>query len=92
MLTEIPIEIIFAYIAGLIILYVIGWFLLVPLRGFVKIFINSIIGGAFLYVISTIEFLKMIHVPLNPINALITGVLGIPGVLLLIAVKLFIFP
>ncbi len=92
MLTKIPIEMILAYLAGLIILYVIGWFLLVPLRGFVKIIVNSLIGGIVLYVLNLIEPMTQLHIALNPVNAFVTGLLGVPGLALLIALRLFIYP
>ena len=51
-----------------------------PLRVLWKCIYNSIIGAIVIYVIN---FLGIVYIPLNFFTALIAGVLGIPGVIIL---------
>ena len=62
-----------------------------------KIIINGIIGVVILYVVNII-FAKLsllgistnLSLPINPISALIAGFFGIPGVIVLIIIRLFL--
>lgn len=76
-----------AFLAGLLIVVVIGKVMLVPLRYLVKLIANGIIGGILLWIINIVGAGFSIHVPINVVTALIAGFLGIPGVVLLIALK-----
>lgn len=73
-----------AYAAGILLVYLCGRFLLVPLKWILKILVSSLLGGIALCLINGIGGIFGIFVPLNPVTAVIAGVLGIPGVLLMI--------
>ncbi len=77
-------NIILAYGVGLILLYMVGWILLVPLKLILKFLWNGIIGGIVLLVFNLIGGLFNLALVINPVNALIVGLLGIPGLVLLI--------
>jgi inhibitor of the pro-sigma K processing machinery len=81
------INIIAAYAFGLIILFVIGWLILIPLRYILKLIVNGIIGGIVLIVLNFFGGFIGLHIGVNPITALIVGILGVPGVILLILVQ-----
>lgn len=79
--------VIIAYIAGVLLLYVVGRLLLIPLRAIFQLIVNAVIGGAILLVVNLIGSFWGFGVGINPITALIAGLLGIPGVILLIALR-----
>jgi inhibitor of the pro-sigma K processing machinery len=72
-----------AFFIGLVVLYVIGKVVSLPMRLLWKLITNSIIGGIMLWVIN----LFGVGLQINLINALIAGIFGIPGVIGLIIYK-----
>lgn len=80
-------DVIIAYALGLLLLYIIGWLLLVPFKIVLKLLLNGIIGGVVLWIINMLSVPIGIHIALNPFNALIVGVLGIPGIILLLLLQ-----
>ena len=69
-----------AYFAGVFLLYVIGRLLLIPLRIIFNLIVNAVIGGAMLLIVNLIGGMWGISIGINPITALVAGLLGIPGV------------
>ena len=51
---DIPLDIILAYALGLVLLYLAGWLLLVPLKLLFRFIINGIIGGVVLWLLNLI--------------------------------------
>ena len=83
----IELNVVVAYVFGLIVLYLVGWILLVPLKFVFKLIFNGLIGGIVLLIINLIGGFAGIHIGVNPITALVTGVLGVPGVALLLVLQ-----
>lgn len=83
--------VIVAYIAGFLLIYGLGKMLLVPLRTIFNLMVNAVIGGGVLLVINFIGSFWGFRLGVNPITALVVGLLGVPGVLLLIGLRL-LFP
>lgn len=81
---------ILAYLLGLILLFIIAFILLVPLKILVRLVLNGIFGGVLLWFFNVFAARFGIHVPVNPITALIAGTLGVPGVILLAALRYFL--
>ena len=79
-----------AFGVGLLLLYVLAMLLVLPLKWLGRLIISSAIGFAVLVVLNLIGSLFGFTLALNPINALIVGVLGVPGVLMLIVFRLFL--
>lgn len=79
---------IIVYIACIIFLFLIGKFFVLPLKSIAKIIGNSILGGILIFVINAIGSIWSFHIGLNIGTAITTGILGIPGVVLLIFLKL----
>lgn len=52
--------------------------------------LNSCIGAIMIYIINLIGVLFQFHIGLNYITAIFTGILGVPGVILLVILKLVI--
>jgi inhibitor of the pro-sigma K processing machinery len=84
---DIPFNIIIAYALGLILLYIAGWLLLVPLKMLLKFIFNGIIGGIVLWVLNLVGGLIGVTVAINPVTALLVGFLGIPGVILVLLLQ-----
>jgi inhibitor of the pro-sigma K processing machinery len=83
----IPWDVVLAYALGLVLLYVVGWLLLVPLRIILKFIYNAIIGGIILWLLNLVGGLFGIKVAINPVTALIVGFLGIPGLILILLLQ-----
>ncbi len=84
------ISIILAYALGLILLYIIGWVLVVPLKLLFRLIWNGILGGLMLLAINLVGGFFGLYININPVTALVAGLLGIPGVILIILVGHFI--
>lgn len=74
----------FAYLFGLIILYIIGKVLIIPLKFLAKLFINAVLGGVVLWLLNVFGGSWGINIGINMVTALVAGILGIPGVVLLL--------
>lgn len=83
-------SVILAYIFGIIFLFVIGRILLVPMKIVLKFIYNALIGGIILLGINFIGNLVGFNIALNIVTALVVGILGLPGIILLVILK-FLF-
>lgn len=80
---------VFLTYAGMVILiFLVGKIFLWPLKMILKLVANSLIGGLVILVINAIGAGFGIFIPLNVLNALIVGALGIPGAALLLLLTL----
>jgi len=84
-------EIILAYMVGIIFLFFIGRLFLVPLKILLKLLYNCILGAILLIVVNFIGRTFGFFIPLNIFSAALVGFLGIPGLLLLAALKVLYF-
>ena len=73
---------------AIILLFIFGKLFLWPLKIILKLAVNSLIGGAAILLINIIGAEIGIIIPLNMLNALIVGVLGLPGAILLIVLTI----
>ena len=73
-----------AYAFGMLMVYIMGRFLLVPLKWILRCLISSFLGGLVIVLINTVFSSWGIFVPLNTITAVITGILGVPGLIMLL--------
>ena len=79
-----PLGMIGAFLGGLLLLYLIGLLFVIPLKIIGKLLINGVIGFVLLYLLNLIgSGLLGFTIALNPVNALIAGFFGIPGVIVL---------
>lgn len=70
-----------AYAAGLFLIYILGKLLIVPLKWTGKMLLNSLLGGALILLLNVAGGNFGIFLPLNILTAVITGILGLPGVI-----------
>lgn len=61
-----------------------------PIKLVIKLLINALVGGISLIIINWIGSFFSFHIDLNFFSALITGALGIPGIIILIILKMLI--
>lgn len=73
----------------IIFLLIFGKIFLLPIKKIFKVVLNTGLGALVIFVINTIGTSFGFHIGLNIINALIVGILGIPGAVLLILLKVF---
>lgn len=78
---------ILAYAFGLLLLYVVGRVLIMPLKIVIKLVYNGLIGGVVLLLINFIGGHVGLHIALNPVTALVVGFLGVPGVVMLLILQ-----
>lgn len=86
----IPWSLVVAFFLGLLLIYLIGYLLLVPMRFVWRLMAGGVLGGLALWLINQFSGLIGFSVPVNPITALIAGFLGLPGVGLVIALTLLL--
>ena len=84
---EVELGIIVFYAIGLILLYSLGWILLIPLKWIIRGIWNGILGGILLFILNIAGGFWGLSLAINPLNAIIVGLLGIPGVILLLLLK-----
>ena len=73
------------YAGAVLLIFLLGKIFLWPLKLVLKLAVSSIIGGALILLINLVTGLfGFLLIPLNLLTALVVGVLGIPGVLLLL--------
>ena len=74
----------------IVVLWIVGRIFLVPLKALLKLVVNSTLGGLLIFIINLIGSTWKFHIGLNIVTAILVGLLGIPGAVLLIVLKLFI--
>ena len=77
------------YVLGLLILFVVTKIFFRPIKFILRLIANSILGVVLLYLINLAHPILNIYIGINPITALVTGLLGIPGVCLLLILQIF---
>ncbi len=75
---------------GLITIYAIGWLLLVPLKFLLKAVSSSLLGAAVLLLINALGGIFSVTIAINPLSAFIAGYFGLPGIILILIIKLII--
>ena len=78
------------FIACIAILVVFGKSFAWPIKLITKLIINSALGALLIFIINLVGTSFNFHIGLNVINSVIVGILGIPGAVLLILIKIFV--
>lgn len=77
------------YIGCIVMILIIGKIFIFPLKKIFKLVMNSAIGAMLIYIINLVGANFNFHIGLNWWTILCTGILGIPGVILVLLLKLF---
>jgi len=80
--------VILAYVAGFILVLVFARLFLKPLKVVMKLVLNTVLGALVLLLANLIGGLFGFRIALNVYTSFIVGVLGIPGFILLVILKL----
>ena len=78
------------YLACICFLFIFGRIFIVPIKKILKLVFNSILGGVVIFLINLIGANFGFHIGLNIFTSILIGLLGLPGVVCLIVVKLLI--
>ena len=78
------------YIASIIFIFIFCKIFLVPLKSIFKLILNGGLGGLLIYIINIVGMLFDFHIGLNIITSILIGILGVPGAILLVVIKLLI--
>ena len=81
---------IIAFIACIFFLFIFGKIFIVPIKIIWKLVINSILGGLIIFIINLIGSFWGFHIGLNFITFIFVGLLGIPGAIVIVIIKLFL--
>lgn len=84
-----PLPIIAAYAVGILLILLFGRILVIPLKMVLNLVYNGLIGGLVLWVVNLIGSPMGFSLPITVWTALLVGLLGLPGVVLLIVYYMF---
>ena len=81
---------IIVYIACIVFLFIFGKIFIVPIKTILKLIINSVFGGITIFIINFIGSFFNFHIGLNLITSIFVGILGIPGAIVIIIIRLIL--
>ena len=81
---------IITFLACICFIFIFGRIFIVPFKKILKFIINSILGGLTICIINLIGAGFNFHIGLNIFTSILVGLLGLPGVVCLIIVKILI--
>ena len=84
---DIDINFVLAFLFGIFVLYLLARILYFPLRIFFRFLVNSIAGGILLAIFNYFGAFWGLQIGLNIVTALVVGLLGIPGIILLLILQ-----
>ncbi len=87
---DLDFNVIITFIVCILFLLILGKIFVLPFKSIMRLIGNSIMGGLIIYIINLIGGLWGFHIGLNLITSIFVGILGIPGAILLIILKLII--
>ncbi len=76
------------YVACICFLFLMGRIFIVPIKTIIKLIINSLLGGVLIYIVNIIGNIYGFHLGLNFVTSICVGLLGIPGAVLLVTLKI----
>ena len=81
---------IITYLACICFIFIFGRILIVPITKILKLMLNSILGGGVIFIINLIGSIFGFHIGLNFFTSIVVGLLGFPGAVSLIIIKLLL--
>jgi len=76
-----------SFIIGLGLVLLLGFVFSLKTKGILRILINSVAG---LLILLAFVLFRLLYIPLNPLNALLVGFFGVPGLILIVVIVLFL--
>ena len=87
---QIPWELVLSFAIGLVLLCLIGYLLLVPMRFMWRLVAGGVMGALALGLVNLLGGLVGFSVEINPFTAMAVGFLGLPGAALVVALRLLL--
>lgn len=84
------IGIVMAYSAGIMLIFMISWLFVKPLKFLGRLILNSLLGALFLIVFNYFGKSTGVYIGVNELTALTIGLLGIPGFVAILVLKLLV--
>lgn len=84
-------RVVVAYGLGVLLVYLFARLLVLPLKFALQLIGNAVVGVVLLILFNAVGAFWGFHLPLNPVTAVIAGMLGVPGILLLVALKYWVY-
>lgn len=81
---------IITYLACICFIFIFGRIFIVPIKKILKLVLNSVLGGLTIFIINLIGAGFNFHIGLNVFTSILVGLLGLPGAVCLIIIKLLI--
>lgn len=82
--------IILAYSAGIMLIFMISWIFVRPFKFFGRLLLNSLLGVLALIIFNYFGRYTGAYIGVNEVTALLLGLLGIPGFIAILIVRLLI--
>lgn len=77
------------YVLGVLIICISARIFFVPLKIILRLMLNSALAVGILFMINLASPLINIYIGVNPVSALVVGILGIPGLCALMLLQIF---
>lgn len=84
------IGIVLAYSAGIMLIFMLAWILVIPFKIAGKFVVNALVGGLLIILFNFFRQYTGVFIGVNEITALIVGLLGVPGFIAILAIKLIL--
>jgi inhibitor of the pro-sigma K processing machinery len=84
------IGVVLAYSAGIMFIFMLAWILVLPFKIVGKFLLNAVLGGLLIIVFNFFGKVTGVSIGLNEVTALTVGILGIPGFIAILIIKLII--
>ena len=81
---------ILTYLACICFLFLFGRIFISPIKKVIKLIMNSLLGGVCIWAINLFGATINLHIGINFLTSILIGLLGIPGAVCIIIVKLLI--
>lgn len=81
---------IIAYLACICFLFLFGKIFIVPLKKILKLIVNPILGGITIWLINIVGAGINFHIGINFFTSILIGILGLPGAVCMIIIKLLV--
>lgn len=81
---------IITYLACICFLFIFGKVFIIPIKKVLKLVLNSILGGLTIFLINLIGSMFNFHIGLNIFTSVLVGLLGLPGAVCIVIIKLLI--
>lgn len=89
-MTGADLGLILAYTAGVMLIFMTSWIFFKPLRILGKVLLNSLVGALFLIIFNYFGQYTGVYIGVNEFTALAIGVLGVPGFIAILLIKLLL--